>query len=79
MSILGLILIAVLVAFGLFAAFVAVAVFWIMMIVFWVSVFLLALLVRDPHLGFFLAFPATGLIFWAFGKFSEGPSPSDRS
>lgn len=70
MFIIGLIL-AVLVICGLLVAFAAVAIFWIVMAVFWVSAIVLALLVQDPYLGFFLAFPVTGLIFWLIGLNSE--------
>lgn len=70
MVIFGLIL-AVLVVGGLLVAFAAVAMFWIIMAVFWVSVAVLALLVQDPYLGFFLAFPVTGLICWLIGLKSE--------
>lgn len=58
----------VLVVLGLIVAFAAIAVFWVVMAVFWVSAIVLALLVRDPYLGFFLAFPVTGLVFWIFGR-----------
>lgn len=71
----GLIILA-LVVVGLVVAFAAFVIFWIVMIVFWVSTVILALLVGDPYLGFFRAFPVTGLIFWVYGKFSEKPSTS---
>ncbi|MDP2448613.1 MAG: hypothetical protein Q8M93_02465 [Polaromonas sp.] len=66
----GLIILA-LVVVGLMVAFAAVAIFWIVMAVFWVSAIVMGLLVQDPYLGFFLAFPVTGLIFWLIGLNSE--------
>lgn len=74
----GLIVLA-LVVVGVVVAFAAVLMFWILMIVFWVSAILLALLVGDPYLGFFLAFPVTVLIFWLINWASERPQTSDRS
>lgn len=65
----GLILL-VLVVLGLIVAFAAYVMVWLVIIVFGVCTVILALLVGDPYLGFFLAFPATGLVLWAFGKFS---------
>ena len=76
MLILGLIL-AVLVVGGLIVAFAAFVMFWIVMIVFWISAVVLALLVQDPYLGFFLAFPVTGLIFWLINLSSQKPSDSN--
>ena len=76
MFIVGLIL-AVLVVGGLLVAFAAVAIFWVVMVVFWVSAVVLALLVQDPYLGFFLAFPVTGLIFWLFSVKSQKSSGSN--
>lgn len=73
MVILGLIL-AVLVVCGLLVAFAAVAMFWIVMAIFWVSAGVLALLVQDPYLGFFLAIPTTGLILWLVGLKSDKSS-----
>lgn len=70
--ILGLIILALIVV-GLFVAFAAFVMFWIVMAVFWISAVVLAFAVQDPHLGFFLAIPVTGLIFWVFGRFSEKP------
>ncbi len=69
----GLVILA-LVVVGLFVAFAAVLMFWIAMIVFWMSTVILALLVGDPYLGFFLAFPVTGLIMWGIGRISDKPS-----
>jgi hypothetical protein len=66
----GLILL-VLVVVGLIVAFAAFAIFWIVMVVFWISTLLLALLVGDPYLGFVLAFPVTGVVFWAFSAYSD--------
>lgn len=73
MLILGLIL-AVLVVCGLAVAFAAVAIFWIIMVVFWVSAIVMGLLVQDPYLGFFLAFPVTGIVFWLMGLNSKKSS-----
>ena len=72
----GLILF-VLVVLGLIVAFAAYVVFWTIMIVFWVSAVVLGLLVGDPYLGFFLAFPVTGLIFWLINLSSQKPSDSN--
>ncbi len=71
--ILSLIILA-LVVVGLIMAFAAFVMFWIVMAVFWVSAIVLTLLVGDPYLGFFLAFPATGLMLWAFGRLSDKAS-----
>ena len=71
--ILALIVIGLCVAFAALTAFVML---WILMIVFGVSAVLLGLLVKDPYLGFFLAFPATGLIFWLISLSSQKPSDS---
>ena len=76
MFILGLIL-AVLVVGGLIVAFAAFVMFWVVMFVFWVSAVVLALLVQDPYLGFFLAFPVTGLIFWLINLSSQKSSDSN--
>lgn len=73
MFILSLIL-AVIVVGGLLVAFAAVAMFWIVMAVFWVSAVVLGLLVQDPYLGFFLAIPTTGLILWLVGLKSDKSS-----
>lgn len=75
MIILGLIVLA-LVVVGLVVAFAAVLMFWIAMAVFWVSTIGLALIVGDPYLGFFLAFPVTGLIFWCASWYSEKQPPA---
>ena len=72
----GLILL-VLVVLGLIVAFAAYVMVWIVMIVFGVSTVILALLVGDPYLGFFLAFPVTGLIFWLINLSSQKPSDSN--
>ena len=72
----GLILF-VLVVLGLIVAFAAFVMFWVVMIVFWISAVVLALLVQDPYLGFFLAFPVTGLIFWLINLSSQKPSDSN--
>jgi len=74
----GLIILALLVI-GLIVAFAAFVMFWILMIVFWVSAVVLGLLVQDPYLGFFLAFPVTGLIFWLIGFNSEKSSGSNAA
>ena len=71
----GLILL-VLVVVGLTVAFAAFVTFWVVMIVFWVSAIALALIFQDPHIGFFLAFPVTGLVFWALSANSEQNSSS---
>ena len=52
----------VLVVLGLIVAFAAYVMVWIVMIVFGVTTVILALLVQDPYLGFFLAFPVTGMV-----------------
>ena len=72
----GLILF-VLVVLGLIVAFAAYVMVWIVMIVFGVSTVILALLVQDPYLGFFLAFPVTGLIFLLISMNSQKPSDSN--
>ena len=72
----GLILL-VLVVLGLIVAFAAYVMVWIVMIVFGVSTVILALLVGDPYLGFFLAFSVTGLIFWLINLSSQKPSDSN--
>lgn len=73
MFILGLIL-AVLIVCGLVVAFAAFVMFWVVMIVFGMSSIAPTLLFGDRYLGFFLAFPVTGLMLWAFGRLSEKPS-----
>ncbi|WP_421955774.1 hypothetical protein [Polaromonas sp.] len=71
--ILGLVILASVIV-GLIVAFAAFVVFWIVMIVFRVSAVILAQLVGDPYLGFFLAFPVTGIVLWIYRKVSEKPS-----
>lgn len=76
MAIVGLIL-------GLFAIcslvvyLLAMAMIWIILVIFFALAFVIGLAVGDPSLGFLLAIPATGLALWAYGKFSDAPSSTD--
>lgn len=71
----GLIVLA-LVVLGVVVAFAAVLMFWIVMIVFWVTTIVLIFVVQDPYLGFVLAIPVTALIFWGVSWYSEKQPPA---
>lgn len=65
-----------LVVVGLVVAFAAFVAFWILAIVFGISTIGLALLVGDPYLGFFLAFPVTAVLFACIGLYTNRPPES---
>jgi len=70
MAIVGVI-VAVIVVVCLLMFFAALAAFWILMAVFWMSALAITLLTGDKFLGFALAIPVTGLIFWAISAYSD--------